>query len=149
MPLVGPPAHPFRSLDALRLLTVVQNDPIALPLARQLAWAAWAEGEKLAAASTLRAAADHVGFAGNTAEIIADPAIKLALRTNTDTALAAGVFGGPTFEFEAELFWGHDRMSHLAARIAGDLASPSNAATTMAAKPRGADRTQRPTPKSA
>ena len=42
------------------------------------------------------------------ATAIATGAVKDALRTNTERALAAGVFGVPTLAADGELFWGHD-----------------------------------------
>ena len=36
-------------------------------------------------------------------------------------AIDAGVFGVPTFELDGELFWGHDRLEHLAARLLDGL----------------------------
>ena len=37
-----------------------------------------------------------------------DPAVKQALRKNTDWAIERGVFGVPTFVVGNELFWGQD-----------------------------------------
>ena len=39
---------------------------------------------------------------------IAEPAIKDALRRETDAAIARGVFGVPTIAAGSELFWGVD-----------------------------------------
>lgn len=38
------------------------------------------------------------------------PTTKAALRDNTDTAIAAGLFGAPSFTVDQELFWGNDRL---------------------------------------
>jgi 2-hydroxychromene-2-carboxylate isomerase len=38
-----------------------------------------------------------------------------------------GIFGAPSFVYRDELFWGHDRMPHLRARIAADLGAPAEA----------------------
>lgn len=62
------------------------------------------------------------------------------VRRFTDSALAAGVFGVPTFRFGPELFWGHDRLEHLAARLSG-AAPPDDAdVARLVERPRGADR---------
>jgi 2-hydroxychromene-2-carboxylate isomerase len=42
---------------------------------------------------------------------LSEQAIKQALRSKTDEALALGVFGVPTFAVGNELFWGDDRLS--------------------------------------
>lgn len=40
-------------------------------------------------------------------------AVKAALRTETDTARALGIFGAPSFVTpDGELFWGDDRLDH-------------------------------------
>ena len=38
------------------------------------------------------------------------PAGKARLRTQTEQAMAPGIFGAPTFVVGAELFWGNDRL---------------------------------------
>ena len=39
-----------------------------------------------------------------------EPEIKAKLIANTDAAIAAGVFGAPSFVVDGELYWGQDRM---------------------------------------
>lgn len=45
----------------------------------------------------------------------ADQAVKDVLRSNTDTALDAGVFGVPTVLVDGDRFWGDDRLEEAAA----------------------------------
>ncbi|MDQ3160503.1 MAG: 2-hydroxychromene-2-carboxylate isomerase, partial [Pseudomonadota bacterium] len=40
-------------------------------------------------------------------EVLSEP-VKAELRSNTDAALAAGVFGVPTLQIGDALFWGND-----------------------------------------
>ncbi len=141
VPLVGPPEHPFNSLAALRTLCVFQDDPRALRLAVRLSSLCWGEGQPLTHPEALIAAVDECGLmAAGLAERIASPEIKERLRANTEEALGAGVFGVPTFVWNGELFWGHDRMAHLADRLEGRLASPEERGAALAARPRGAER---------
>ena len=54
-----------------------------------------------------------------------DPAgdeVKQDLRAATDAALAAGVFGVPTFGVDGRLFWGVDSLPMLRAHLEGDPA---------------------------
>ena len=67
-------------------------------------------------------------------------ALKRALQERTAAAIEAGVFGVPTFELDGELFWGHDRLDHLAARIDGRLPDLSAQASVLEGRPRGSDR---------
>jgi len=53
------------------------------------------------------------GAGGNPAsalESIASEACKAKLRANTDAAIAARIFGAPSFTVGDELFWGDDRL---------------------------------------
>ena len=45
---------------------------------------------------------------------------KARLKVHTDTAIAAGVFGVPTFAVDDKLFWGFDSLPMLRAYVAGD-----------------------------
>jgi hypothetical protein len=45
---------------------------------------------------------------------------KQRLREATDAALAAGVFGVPTFEVDGKRIWGQDSLPMLAALLDGD-----------------------------
>ncbi len=91
LPLRFPPAHPFRSLDALRgLATADEPDPAAVRAAFNHIWA---QG------------GDPADLPGST-----DPADKARLRGWTGEAIAAGVFGVPTLVIDGEVFWGLDAM---------------------------------------
>ena len=47
-----------------------------------------------------------------------DPAIRALREALTQEALAAGVFGAPTYVVDGELFWGQDRLDFLERRLA-------------------------------
>jgi len=149
VPLTGPPSHPFRSLHALRVAALVQDDPRALALAVALSRAAWGEKRNLEDLVEIAEVAERTGFDGGdlVARAGGDEA-KALLRSNTEEALAAGLCGVPTFEWNGELFWGHDRLGHLAARLAGRIDSPEPRAASLDRMPRGADRVRSPFPRS-
>ena len=46
--------------------------------------------------------------------------VKAQLRANTDEAMAAGVFGTPTFEVDGQKFWGFDSLPVLRDYLDGD-----------------------------
>jgi 2-hydroxychromene-2-carboxylate isomerase len=139
--LAGPPTHPFRSLEALRVATLFAGEPGALALSLALSTACWAEGRDLTDWSVLVDVTARAGFdaAGLEARASAQE-VKRALQERTAAAIGAGVFGVPTFELDGELFWGHDRLDHLAARIDGRLPDVSARAAVLEARPRGSDR---------
>lgn len=122
MPLVEPPDHPRRTVLALRA-AIAAGD--ALPVAtRALFAAAWAEGRDLEDPAVIAQALTGVGLDGPALVAAASsPAVKDALRASTDAAVAAGVFGAPSFtvvtERGAQLFWGQDRLGFVERAIDG------------------------------
>ncbi len=141
VPLVGPPAHPFRSLEALRTVCLNRGRPEALALTVALSRACWGEGRDLTDIGVLRRVVAGVGLEDTELqEQIAVPAVKGSLRRFTEDALAVGVFGVPTFRHGRELFWGHDRMDQLGARLEGSAPDREADAADLETRPRGADR---------
>ncbi len=55
-------------------------------------------------------------------------------------ALELAVFGVPSFEYEGDIFWGHDRLDHLAARLTGELADLGSELDEMEQRPSGVAR---------
>ena len=47
----------------------------------------------------------------------ADEANKAVMKENTDSALARGAFGSPTFFVGDEMFFGHDRLDYALAAV--------------------------------
>ncbi|MEM7246487.1 MAG: 2-hydroxychromene-2-carboxylate isomerase [Acidobacteriota bacterium] len=141
---VFPPAHPFKSLAALRLTCLHRSSEHALPLAAGLVRAAWCDGRDLTDLDVLSDVARELGLPGDDlGERLAEPAVKQDLRTLTEDFIERGGHGVPTFEFEGELFWGQDRLDHLAARLDGRLSSMDAQLEDVLARPRGADRAAR------
>lgn len=99
-----PPAHPFNPLAALRLCVAAGTRWDAVV---RLFDHLWRDGTSGVDAGELDRVARVLGVA-DVAEAIAAPAAKATLRTNTEAAIAAGVFGVPTLAAEQELFWGLD-----------------------------------------
>lgn len=48
-----------------------------------------------------------------------DDAVKLALRQQTEQAIALGIFGAPSMVARGELFWGNDRLDDAIAHATG------------------------------
>ncbi len=144
-PLVGPPAHPFRSLEALRTACLFLDRPEALALVVALADAAWRDGRDLADRAVLEDVVASCGLdADRLGERIAEPAVKQRLRDLTEDAIARGVFGVPTFGLGVELFWGHDRMAALAERLAGAAPPDPEVVRRLIERPAAAWRARAP-----
>jgi 2-hydroxychromene-2-carboxylate isomerase len=106
VPLRFPPAHPFRSLDALRLLAALDGAPAAVRMVFEFIWA---EGRDPSDPLERVALCARLGIRDPDALIAAQDA-KARLRTGTEEAIAAGVFGVPTLAVGRALFWGLDAM---------------------------------------
>ncbi len=99
-----PPHHPFNPLPALRLALATENHFRAVALIFDYIWGQGNTIEDEAIIVTLGRA---IGLEDPLAAITAETT-KTALREATDTAIATGVFGVPTFAIDGELFWGDD-----------------------------------------
>jgi 2-hydroxychromene-2-carboxylate isomerase len=109
IPLRFPAQHPFNPLHHLRLAIAAGATPQAVRRIFELLWTTGAD------------AADPVAFDALCRELkvapgaLAAPAVKDALRTNTEEAVRRSVFGVPTFEVDGALFWGADGVDFLKA----------------------------------
>lgn len=102
--LTFPPSHPFNPLPALRLSLALDNRPEAIDA---IYAHLWLEGRAGDSAEALAPVARRFGIA-DVAAALAAPAVKDALKRNTERAIAAGVFGVPTLAFGETHFWGDD-----------------------------------------
>jgi 2-hydroxychromene-2-carboxylate isomerase len=120
LPFAGPPGHPFNPLASLRMCTALEDDGERRRLALALIAACWEGGEDIADAAVLARLADEAGFDGQALLArAATPEVKQALAEATETAIADGIFGVPTFRLDGELFWGGDRIDALLWRLEG------------------------------
>lgn len=101
---VFPPAHPFNPIAALRLAIAAGATWPAITAIFEHFWRHGRAGED---AESLADVGRVLGI-DEVAAAIAREDVKAALRANTESALAAGVFGVPTLRVGGELFWGHD-----------------------------------------
>lgn len=109
IPLCYPAAHPFNPLHHLRLAIACNSRPEAI---RTIFDDIWTTGADASDPERFSALAEKLGVT----EL--DPKAKDILRSNTETAIARGVFGVPTFDIDGELFWGADSMEFLRAFLA-------------------------------
>lgn len=106
---------------------VIAADRAHLPvlgLYKAILHAEWCEERDISSADTLREIVRGQGLDADTllARALQDD-IEALYRRYTDEAVAAGVFGSPSYVFEGELFWGQDRLDMLEEAIALRLAS--------------------------
>lgn len=104
LPFRTPPRHPFNPLAILRMVIAAGATVEATRLALDHVWGRGQESQEPVALVPLAAA---LGITDMTAAIT-DQSHKDALRHNTEAAVAAGVYGVPTFRIGEALFWGDD-----------------------------------------
>ena len=108
-----PAVHPFNPLPLLRLAVACgPNRHVVEALFRHV-WLGGADPTDAARLAELTA----------TLAPPRDPAsadVKAELRQATDGAIAAGIFGVPTFELDGRLFWGVDALDMLRDALLGD-----------------------------
>lgn len=117
-----PPAFPVNSVPAARLALAALERPEGPAFVREVYAAQWAQARDVADAGVL---ADCAREAGLDPAALAEraEALRPRLRDNTEAAMAAGVFGAPSFTAGGELFWGADQMEDaLSWAAAGRLA---------------------------
>jgi 2-hydroxychromene-2-carboxylate isomerase len=116
----GPPGHPFNPLQALRMCLAVTRLDDRRRFAVAVMSACWERGEDVSDLVVLLKVADSCGLDGPALQAaVQQPAIKMQLQAETEKAIAAGVFGVPTFKVGTELFWGGDRIDALLQYLGG------------------------------
>lgn len=113
IPMQMPAAHPFNPLGLLRLaIACGPNRHVCETLFRHV----WRGGADAADAARLQSVQQQLSP-------VRDPAsdeVKAALKQASDSAIAAGLFGVPTFAVDDKLFWGFDALPMLRAYLLGD-----------------------------
>jgi 2-hydroxychromene-2-carboxylate isomerase len=104
MPFTMPRMHPFNPLPPLRLALLGGS---SAEVVRRIFHFIYGEGRNLDDESSINALGASLGIA-DAYERITEAGIKQQLKANTDAAIAAGVFGVPTFVSGGNIFWGDD-----------------------------------------
>jgi len=124
IPIAPPASHPFNPLLPLRVSCAVDDDDTRRRLVDRLFRATWAESRAVNEPQALEPLLAELGLATVLAAAGTEP-VKQRLRENTDAALAAGIFGVPTFAARGELFWGFDDLEYLEMFLKGsDVLAP-------------------------
>jgi 2-hydroxychromene-2-carboxylate isomerase len=130
-PLVMPPGHPMRSVEALRATLATGCDPAVI---HGFYRAYWVDNREISDPATMR---DVLTAAGHDADAIlptlGGDALRDALRTETDQAVALGIFGAPAYVIDgATLYWGQDRAHFIEGLTPGQYLAQPTRNTAMA-----------------
>jgi len=118
-----PSRFPMNTVLPLRITLLADCSP---PLIHAIYRAYWVEDRDISSPDAMREICDALGHDGKAlVDRAQEPAIKNALREQTEAAVSAGVFGAPTFvvhsrDGEPSLYWGADRLEWAARFAAGD-----------------------------
>ena len=134
IPLQLPAAHPFNPLALLRLALACGRDGLVNRFVAESVFRhAWRGGADAADAQRLAALRAQL-------QPQRDPAseeVKAELKSNTEAAIARGLFGVPTCEVDGRLFWGFDGLPMLRDYLEGGDWVASGAWEQAAALPTG------------
>ena len=111
-----PAAHPFNPLGLLRL--AVASNPQGLPnryVCETLFRHVWVGGADAADATRLDALTAQIAPSRGTS----DASVKEQLKAHAEDAIAANVFGVPSFAVDGKVFWGLDALPMLRQYLEG------------------------------
>jgi 2-hydroxychromene-2-carboxylate isomerase len=117
LPYTMPERFPIPTQNAARVfwwLHDTQGEDAAAAWTSAALRAYFTRGVQLDDAAALKALVAEAGFDAEVAAAAwADPDWKARLKRANDEAIAAGVFGAPSFGVDGELFWGNDRRPQI------------------------------------
>lgn len=123
VPFSMPSKFPINSVLACRAVLAAAETGADVALSLAILDAYWVKNQDISDGEVIRQIADDIGLDG--AQILVEtqnPAVKEALKVNTESAIARGAFGAPTFYVDQQMFFGNDRLQLLAAYLKGEIA---------------------------
>ena len=118
-PIRWPDPWPTVDVRVARAMLVARGVGMLKPFALAAMRLAFREGFDLEQSAAIKEAGRRVELdVADLEHAIHDPEVKMALREETDAAIAMGVFGVPTVVVGDELFWGDDRLEDAASAAA-------------------------------
>lgn len=105
-----PRDFPAHSVLAARIALVGLDESWGKEFCRNVYVAQFANGEDVSDPVTLTRLAKSAGAEGGIIARATTPDNKFRLRTQTEDAFAANIYGAPSFTVGEELFWGDDRL---------------------------------------
>jgi 2-hydroxychromene-2-carboxylate isomerase len=135
-----PPVHPFNPLPLLRLAVAADGDAEVVRSIFRFVWRDGRLGDLPIEWAELMTMLGPSAAASELESLSASVDVKEALRRNTDTAIARGIFGVPTLAVGSELFWGSDATAMAVEYIAHGCRYSDPEMTRVASLPIGAER---------
>ncbi len=117
---VKPTCFPVPGDDAARLIIAVDladGAAAALNLTGRVLAAVWAQQRDINSADTRAQLLAEAGLYSQRADDARAPEVQATYERYTQQAIAAGVFGAPSYVVDGEIFWGQDRLDFLQRRL--------------------------------
>lgn len=126
LPFRMPDKFPIKTSRVLRGAFVARTHGLEEAYLDAIFRAYWEENDpSIAEYEGLRKIARNIGIDPAQFEAECESAsIREALISSTNKALAADIFGAPTFVINGEIYWGKDRFEFIEAHLAGNPALP-------------------------
>jgi 2-hydroxychromene-2-carboxylate isomerase len=118
--ILQPDFFPVQSDAAARLIIAVDmhdGAPAAMQVSAALFSAVWVQQRNIADAAVLAELLAECGLDSARLAQSGQADVQTQYDANTDAAIAAGVFGAPSYVLDGELFWGQDRLDFVARRL--------------------------------
>ncbi|MBE0548809.1 MAG: 2-hydroxychromene-2-carboxylate isomerase [Rubrivivax sp.] len=122
LPLNLKPRHfPVPGDDAARLIIAVDQADgadAAMQLTARVMAAVWVQERDVSSAATLAELLAESGLPAERLQASHAPQVQARYEQYTQQAIAAGVFGAPSYVIDGEIFWGQDRLDFVERRLA-------------------------------
>jgi 2-hydroxychromene-2-carboxylate isomerase len=125
VPLRFNPHFPINTLTLMRgAIGYQQRDPARFePYVSTVFRAVWVDGANLGDMAVVQSVLAGAGFDTKSfAAFVDDPAVKEALKLNTEEAVRRGAFGAPTMFVGGQMFFGQDRLDFVREALRDDSA---------------------------
>jgi 2-hydroxychromene-2-carboxylate isomerase len=114
------PFFPINTLNLMRAALAARQLGCLLPFADAVYDAVWIDQKNMGDPDVAATAINQCGLpAKDIMELAQQPEIKAALIAQTDTAVARGVFGAPTFFMDGNMYFGQDRLDFVEEALQG------------------------------
>jgi len=116
-----PKFFPVPGDPAARLIVAVDQADgasAAMQLTGRVLAAVWAQERDVSDAATLAQLLAECGLPAERLAASGMPEVQALYERNTRQAIAAGIFGAPSYVVDGEIFWGQDRLDFLERRLA-------------------------------
>lgn len=111
VPLTTPAGFPVNTLQIMRAAQAALHAGVFETFHRAVYPAFWAEGRAMGDVEVFSEVLGEAGLdSDGLLSAASGDAVKAALRSTTEEAVARGAFGAPTFFLEDEMFFGADRL---------------------------------------